>query len=463
MRSKAELRVLMNGAAKPKLRLETWKEVAAFFGRTERTVKRWEKERGLPIHRLPGASRSRIYAEISELDIWLKGAPTPETDADGDSEDGAEPFLAIKPLIAPLPQPAPDAPKSKAAAWLRGLTLLLAFVAVVAMAGVLKAHYQPQRLPPPAQAEALYLTGLDAYDDHGTEALDRARDAFTKATQLAPDYAEAYVGLAHTWLQWPDYHPAPARAYAQAEAAARKAIELDARLGSASAVLGLARYYGAYDVKGARKALKRAIELSPENALTLYPYAHFLLLRGQLPEAEAQINHALSLNPSSAAIKADRALILFKRGRKAEATEALRTLAHDEASFATPSQYLGDIYYAQGDDEAALAAWHEAARRFDRTIDQTALEAGQETLKHGGREAALRAMLSVHLKAEARRPYQIAALYAALGQTDQALSYLTKASEHHDPDLIFIGLDPRFAVIESHPAFAAIKGRFIGR
>jgi hypothetical protein len=51
------------GMAEPgKTRLETWKEVATFFGKDERTVKRWEAERGMPVHRLPGAARSRIHA-----------------------------------------------------------------------------------------------------------------------------------------------------------------------------------------------------------------------------------------------------------------------------------------------------------------------------------------------------------------------------------------------------------------
>jgi len=62
-------------------RLETWKEVAAFFGKDERTVKRWEAERGLPIHRLPGGARSRIYAEVEELERWLGGAGQPDGEA----------------------------------------------------------------------------------------------------------------------------------------------------------------------------------------------------------------------------------------------------------------------------------------------------------------------------------------------------------------------------------------------
>ncbi len=55
-------------------RLDSWKEIGAFFGRDERTVKRWERERGLPVHRVPGSGRGRVYAYSHELKEWLRGA-----------------------------------------------------------------------------------------------------------------------------------------------------------------------------------------------------------------------------------------------------------------------------------------------------------------------------------------------------------------------------------------------------
>jgi TolB-like protein/Tfp pilus assembly protein PilF len=54
-------------------RLDSWKEIAAFLGRAERTVKRWETERGLPVHRVPGGGRSAVFAYTNELADWLKG------------------------------------------------------------------------------------------------------------------------------------------------------------------------------------------------------------------------------------------------------------------------------------------------------------------------------------------------------------------------------------------------------
>ena len=54
-------------------RIDSWKEIAALFGRDERTVKRWEKERGLPVHRVPGGRRSAVFAYAHELEKWLEG------------------------------------------------------------------------------------------------------------------------------------------------------------------------------------------------------------------------------------------------------------------------------------------------------------------------------------------------------------------------------------------------------
>ena len=51
-------------------RLESWKEISAFFGRGVTTVQRWEQEEGLPIRRQAHAKRGSVYAHRSELEAW---------------------------------------------------------------------------------------------------------------------------------------------------------------------------------------------------------------------------------------------------------------------------------------------------------------------------------------------------------------------------------------------------------
>src|SRR3954469_15820605 len=63
-------------------RLDSWKEIAAYLGRGVRTVQRWEREQGLPVHRLAHEKRGSIYARREELAAWWESrrltlAPAP--------------------------------------------------------------------------------------------------------------------------------------------------------------------------------------------------------------------------------------------------------------------------------------------------------------------------------------------------------------------------------------------------
>jgi len=62
-------------------RLDTWKDIAQHLGHDVSTVRRWEKERGLPVHRLPGASRSAVFAYAEEIDAWILGQADEEASA----------------------------------------------------------------------------------------------------------------------------------------------------------------------------------------------------------------------------------------------------------------------------------------------------------------------------------------------------------------------------------------------
>lgn len=57
-------------------RLDSWKEIAAFFHRDARTVRRWEADRQLPVHRVPGGERSGVFAYVDELEAWLRNPNT---------------------------------------------------------------------------------------------------------------------------------------------------------------------------------------------------------------------------------------------------------------------------------------------------------------------------------------------------------------------------------------------------
>jgi TolB-like protein/tetratricopeptide (TPR) repeat protein len=84
--------------------LDSWGEIAAYFSREVRTVQRWEKFEGLPIHRHGHSKKSTVYAYASELDAWFKKrqpmddpeadakfVPEPDPDPAADKPEDAEP------------------------------------------------------------------------------------------------------------------------------------------------------------------------------------------------------------------------------------------------------------------------------------------------------------------------------------------------------------------------------------
>jgi len=98
----------------------SWKEIAAFFGVSVRTVQLWEEERGLPVRRHPGG-RGRVFAYISELQAWREGG--------SDSQSGS--------AAAPAPAPAPGPQTFARNRWVSLAAVALLLIAV-ALLGALK-------------------------------------------------------------------------------------------------------------------------------------------------------------------------------------------------------------------------------------------------------------------------------------------------------------------------------------
>ena len=80
-------------------RLESWKEIATYLNRDERTAKRWEKVRALPVHRFPGA-RSGVFAFTAEVDAWqaLGCTATPDPEPIPEAPEPVAEVIALAPV-----------------------------------------------------------------------------------------------------------------------------------------------------------------------------------------------------------------------------------------------------------------------------------------------------------------------------------------------------------------------------
>lgn len=438
-------------------RLNSWKEIAAFFGRDERTVKRWETNRGLPVRRMPNGPRSTVFAYERELSVWLTGSHAADAAP-------AAPELAITepPISEPRQRP------------LRGGTAMATALAGVLVAAALALGWSvihPPAVPAAgehprvaaastkrnADAIAFYRAGLYAWQTRTPAGLTRAVDDFTQAIVRDPGYAQAYAGLANCYNLLREFSTmASEEAYPRAKAAAERAIALDPSLGDAHADLAFVDFYWLRDVGDARREFLRALALEPRSAMAHHWYATFLMTLGQSSAALREIEIAEALDSESSAIQADKGLILFHAGRKAEAATLLRRLEQLAPSFYSEHAYLAAFAFDDGDDQQFLRELAIAAslRHDDGTAAIAAV--GQKGLMRGGRQGMLAAILKEQrqLYAEGRiSAYALAPTCAALGNDTDSLAWLTRSVGLHEPDVVGVLMDPAFARLRKTSGF----------
>lgn len=80
-------------------RLSSWGEIAQYLNVSEKTARRWEQQRGMPVHRIPGGGpKAGVYAFRSEIDAWLQ-LPSPPVSAPADASAEAA-RAAVAPLLS---------------------------------------------------------------------------------------------------------------------------------------------------------------------------------------------------------------------------------------------------------------------------------------------------------------------------------------------------------------------------
>jgi Tfp pilus assembly protein PilF len=452
-------------------RLDSWKEVAAFFGRDERTVKRWEKERGLPIYRVPGSARGGVFAYAEELAQWLTGAES----ADSVPREEISP-MAVE-LAKPLPslQEIPVAPQvAVLPTQTKRRTMLLWALPLLLVGGVIflfSSGHRPTNFGralaashgPSAEAQDFYLKGRYYWDKRTPDDLNRAVDDFTQAIVRDPSYAKAYVGLADCYNLLREYGTMPpAEAFPRALAAAQKAVELDPVSAEAHNSLAFVLFWGKLDISGAERHFRRALALDPQNAQAHHWYATFLAETGRFSQALSEIERARQLDPSSKAIVADKGFVLLISGQIDQAQALLATMAKTEPEFESAHNYLADIYYERGEYDRYFQEEEVTAQLRHDAAAQRTLAAEEKIFAASGFQGVLKSRLQSDQKRYAQgeaNDFRLAAEYAQLGQKTEALRYLESAYQKHDLELTGARVNTELRSLHHEPEFQQLLAK----
>ena len=439
----------------PRGQLESWKEIAAFFNRDERTVKRWEKDRGLPVHRFPG-TKGRVYAYPEELTAWRdaarKSEPPPAV---------AEPAAPTPPEQAEPEGTAQPASEMRPRPWAVAATVVVLCSGAIGMTwGLVRAGYNPPHRQAKPEAEAFYLKGRFYWNQRTPDGLTQALEYFQRSARQDPEYAEAHAGLADTYNLIREYTPMPpSEAYPKAIAEARQAIQLDDRLADGHRALAFALFYGNLDIAGAEREFRRALQLSPGVALTHHWFATCLMTLSRFREALEQIELAQKLDPASRSILSDQALILWHLGRRDQAVTQLKQLETTDTNFVSPHRYLSYIFLTERNYAEYLAEVKQAESLAHNESGIALAESAEKALARGGAHAMLEEILASRKKLFARgdcSPADVAVAYALLGKKSEALEYLKKGLESHDLNLLYLRLEPAFYCLEDQPEYQAL-------
>jgi TolB-like protein/Tfp pilus assembly protein PilF len=281
-----------------------------------------------------------------------------------------------------------------------------------------------------------------------------------QAIQLDPNFAAAYAALAGNHYV-ANYFPglAPRDVYPKVKEAAQKALSLDPTLVPAHGQLaGVALEYD-WDFVEAEKEYKRALEYNPNSADIHHSYAHFLLSMGRTKEASAETQRALEIDP------VDAGLIdcvgwhdVTMRNYEDAEKHCLQAL-----SMGTPGR--GSFFLAMSYEQRHL--FDKAIPEFQKIVVAWGGAVGATAaLGHAyataGKEREAREVLDGLLARSQKAyvsAYEIATIYAGLGDRDRAFEWLQKAYEERSNSLATFRMDPRIWSLQSDARFQDLLRR----
>lgn len=282
---------------------------------------------------------------------------------------------------------------------------------------------------------------------------------FQRAIALDPNFALAQAELAMCYCFCGIFEMMPPReCYPLAQAAVAKALHVDERLAEAHVARGRIKYEYERDWAGAERAFQRAIELSPNLAVTHVWYALCLSMQMR-PEALAEAERAEILDPTSLFHPSIKGVILFCERRYEETIRLLRRVLESDPNYYVARWFLGMAYDELGAYDEAIAV-HEQTRKL--SVFPHAISNLGRCYALAGQDANARRML-VELQALAARqyvsPYAFVFIYSALGETDLAFEWFERAYEGHDPKLMNLKATPQWDSLRGDPRFADLLRR----
>lgn len=291
--------------------------------------------------------------------------------------------------------------------------------------------------------------------------LRRAVERLEFAVARSPRFAPAWASLAEAY----DYAegfvlPDAAQAFSRAEKAARTAIRLDDSLAAGHHMLALQLKNVLWDFQSAEVAYRRALSLDARNAYAVVELADLLWQTGRLADAAALVARARAAIPGRAVLAAKDSEIQLALGRPDAALAAAAAALELQRDYWRAYVTMGMAHESMGDFASARACYR-------RVLDidpheRRALPAYGALLARVGETSAARevaSLLEQRNTAVRNCAFQVAVVYAALGEHERALGWLERSWRTRQAHFPFAAAEPRFRDLRGDPRFRELLGR----
>ncbi len=311
----------------------------------------------------------------------------------------------------------------------------------------------------PAAHDA-YAKGWFQFNRMSVEAAHKCVASADQALAADPSYARAYALsalcqglLANLGGGVPDdLQP-------RAAAAARHALELDDSLADAHFALAWTLSVYDRDWVAAEQEYRRGLDLNPGSSIGHARYGWFLGWMNRKEQALAEVEQGALLDPASADQLQRVSAVHFVARRYDEAILAARTAIAIEPTFAFGHLRLGQAYMEKGMHELGIAAMEKAVELSANVNTQGSL--GRAYAMAGRRHDARRILHALLNPGEHTNAAwtQIAQIYVALDEKEEALRWLEEGYRMHDGDMALLKVFPPWDPLRSDPRFQDLLTR----
>jgi eukaryotic-like serine/threonine-protein kinase len=312
-----------------------------------------------------------------------------------------------------------------------------------------------------SEAYDQYLLGRYHWNRRTPDSLQLAVEHFGKAIALDSDYARAYAGLADAYVAMSHFQfRAPREVIPLAEAAGRRALELDPDRAESQATFAHILDSFHWRWEEAERGYRRAIELDPRYAQAHIWLGDLLTALGRHDEALRCGSAAVELEPLSVPIRFQWAIELYRTRRYPEAIAALQHVLEMDPGYFAARVFLafalaGDGRAGEGLEAAQRAI--DAAKPMPPLLMPLAFCLG----RLGRTEEALAV---AHQLDTATAPFVVpaahrAVVYGALGDVDRAFELVEEALEERYAQFMFFGVDPAFDPLRGDRRHAEVLRR----